>query len=33
MLKYKFWPITEAVMDTQVMLIVAIETTCMQTST
>ena len=29
-LKYKFWPITEAVMDTQVMLIVAMETTCVR---
>ena len=27
-LKYKFCPITEAVMETQVMLIVAIDTTC-----
>ena len=27
-LKYKFCPMTEAVMDTQVMLIVAIDTTC-----
>ena len=29
MLKYKFWPNTEAVIDTHVMLIVAIDTTCM----
>ena len=28
MLKYKFWPNTEAVIDTHVMLIVAIDTTC-----
>ena len=28
-LKYKFWPNTEAVIDTHVMLIVAIDTTCM----
>ena len=27
-LKYKFWPNTEAVIDTHVMLIVAIDTTC-----
>ncbi len=33
MLKYKFWPITDAVIETQVMLIVAMETTCMQMGT